>query len=114
MSTPERGHRDAAIAQAENWLRTNYSQPVRIDDLSARAAMSPRHFARRFRAATGDTPLGYLHKQRVVAARILLESGTGTVQDISMAVGYDDVGFFRKIFRRHTGSTPQAYRRSRP
>jgi transcriptional regulator GlxA family with amidase domain len=114
VTTVERGHGDNVIAAAEDWLRANYAEPVRIDDLSARVAMSPRHFARRFRAATGDTPLVYLHKQRVGAAQALLASGRGTVQDISMAVGYDDVGFFRKIFRRHTGSTPQAYRRSRP
>jgi transcriptional regulator GlxA family with amidase domain len=108
---PRVDHADRAVADAQDWLRDNYARPLRIDDLSARYAMSRRHFTRRFRAATGDTPLAYLHKQRVRAALALLESGTGTVQDISLAVGYDDVAFFRELFRRHTGSTPQDYRR---
>lgn len=108
---PRVDHTDRAVADAQEWLRANYARPLRIDDLSARYAMSRRHFTRRFRAATGDTPLAYLHKQRVRAALALLESGTGTVQDISLAVGYDDVAFFRELFRRHTGSTPQDYRR---
>jgi transcriptional regulator GlxA family with amidase domain len=104
-------HDDPAIAQAEQWLRTEYARALRIDDLSARCAMSPRNFARRFRAATGQTPLEYLQQLRIRAARTLLESGSGTVQDVSLAVGYDDLAFFRQLFRRHTGSTPQEYRR---
>lgn len=72
--------------------------------------MSLRNFVRRFKHATGDSPLIYLQKLRVAAAKRLLESDHRTVQEISDAVGYQDVAFFRALFQRHTGVSPSAYR----
>ena len=76
-----------------------------------RVGMSLRNFVRRFKDATGDSPLIYLQKLRVAAAKRLLESDHRTMQEISDAVGYQDVAFFRSLFQRHTGVSPSAYRR---
>jgi transcriptional regulator GlxA family with amidase domain len=72
--------------------------------------MSLRNFVRRFKHATGDSPLMYLQKLRIAAARRLLENDHRSVQEISDAVGYQDVAFFRQLFQRHTGVSPSAYR----
>jgi transcriptional regulator GlxA family with amidase domain len=104
-------HGDTVVAAAERRLQEHYAEPLRVEDLSARAGLSSRQFSRRFRGATGTTPLEYLHRERIRAARTLLETAELAVQDVSLAVGYDDVAFFRRLFRRHTGSTPQDYRR---
>ena len=69
-----------------------------------------RNFVRRFKEATGDSPLIYLQKLRVAAAKRLLESNHRTMLEISDAVGYQDVAFFRTLFQRHTGVSPSAYR----
>ncbi|MGZ4732337.1 MAG: helix-turn-helix domain-containing protein, partial [Terriglobales bacterium] len=61
--------------------------------------------------ATGDSPLIYLQKLRVAAAKRLLESDHRTMQEISDAVGYQDPAYFRSLFQRHTGVSPSAYRR---
>ena len=61
--------------------------------------------------ATGDSPLTYLQKLRIAAAKRLLESDHRSMQEISDAVGYQDVVFFRQLFQRHTGVSPSAYRR---
>lgn len=103
-------HQDDDIARAQEWIHENFQKTFRFEDLAMRQGMSPRNFARRFRAATGDPPLGYLQKLRVAAARRLLESDVRTVQEVGCAVGYDDVAFFRSLFRRHTGVPPQTYR----
>jgi len=103
-------HHDEEIARAQEWVHENFHMEFRFEELAARMGMSPRNFARRFLKATGDTPLGYLQKLRVAAARRLLESDHRTVQEVGVAVGYDDVAFFRSLFRRHTGVPPQAYR----
>jgi len=73
--------------------------------------MSLRNFVRRFQQATGDSPLIYLQKLRIAAAKRLLESDQRTMQEICDAVGYQDVAFFRKLFQRQTGVSPSAYRR---
>lgn len=103
-------HTDDAIANAQEWLHQNFHRDFPLDAPARRVAMSLRNFVRRFKQATGDSPLIYLQKLRVAAAKRLLESGHRTMQEISDAVGYQDVAFFRQLFQRHTGVSPSAYR----
>ncbi len=104
-------HNDEAIRRAQEWMHEKFQQEISGDALAGRLAMSPRNFVRRFKAATCETPLGYLQKLRISAAKRLLESDYRTVQEICDAVGYQDVAFFREIFKRQAGVSPQAYRR---
>jgi transcriptional regulator GlxA family with amidase domain len=103
-------HHDERIAKTQAWLHDNFQCTFRFADVAERMGMSLRTFARRFKVATGDSPLGYVQKLRIAMARRLLEHDDRTVQEISQAVGYDDVAFFRDLFRRHTGVSPQGYR----
>ncbi len=107
---PRSAHDDEGIQQAQAWLFRNFKQEVGMPALAARVGMSPRNFARRFTAATGDTPLAYLHRLRIDAARHLLETRPRSIADVSRAVGYEDLSFFRTLFKRHTGAPPRAYR----
>ncbi|SHF47504.1 Transcriptional regulator GlxA family, contains an amidase domain and an AraC-type DNA-binding HTH domain [Modicisalibacter ilicicola DSM 19980] len=108
---PEVSHEDSQIRRVQEWLFHNFNEPVRIDALAGRVGMSPRNFARRFKVATGETPTGYLHRLRINAARHLLENEQQTIQQVSRAVGYDDLAFFRRVFKRYVGSPPQRYRK---
>jgi transcriptional regulator GlxA family with amidase domain len=103
-------HHDDRIRDAQSYLHEYYSAHVTVDDLARRVGMSARNFARRFRQATGDSPLGYLHKLRINRAKQLLESDFKSIQEICYAVGYEDLPFFRNIFKRYTGLTPKDYR----
>lgn len=107
---PAFDHADAQIARVQEWLFHHFDEWISIDALAARANMSPRTFARRFKRATGQTSTKYLQTLRVNVARHLLESDLRSVQDVSYAVGYEDVKFFRTLFKRYTGRTPQQYR----
>lgn len=107
---PEPVHDDTRIRETQDWLFRNFTGPVRIEALAARAGMSPRTFARRFKVATGETPVGYLHRLRINAARHLLEDDLKTIHGICHAVGYDDLAFFRRLFKRYTGVSPREYR----
>ena len=104
-------HSDDSISEAQEWLHQNFHHTFPLEAPAERVGMSLRNFVRRFKQATGDSPLIYLQKLRVAAAKRLLESDHRTMQEISDAVGYQDVAFFRKIFERHTGVSPSAYRR---
>lgn len=107
---PAAAHDDVAIRRVQQHLFKNFRDEVTVDDLAAQAGMSARTFARRFRAATGDTPLAYLHRLRITAAKHLLESNEIGIHDVSVEVGYDDVAFFRRLFKRFTGVPPREYR----
>lgn len=103
-------HSDETISSAQEWLHQNFHRTFSLEAPARRVGMSLRNFIRRFKHATGDSPLIYLQKLRIAAAKRLLESDHRTMQEISDAVGYQDVAFFRQLFERHTGASPSAYR----
>jgi transcriptional regulator GlxA family with amidase domain len=103
-------HADESISAAQEWLHQNFHQSFPLEAPAERVNMSLRNFVRRFKQATGDSPLIYLQKLRVAAAKRLLENDRRSMQEISDAVGYQDPVFFRQIFQRHTGVSPSAYR----
>ena len=103
-------HTDDSISVVQEWLHENFHKGFPLDVPARRAGMSLRNFVRRFKHATGDSPLMYLQKLRIAAAKRLLEGDHRTVQEISNAVGYEDIAFFRQLFERHTGVSPSAYR----
>jgi len=103
-------HTDDAITSAQEWMHKNFAKTFSLEDPARRVGMSTRNFVRRFKDATGDSPLIYLQKLRVAAAKRMLESNHRSMQEICEAVGYQDVVFFRGLFQRHTGVSPSAYR----
>jgi transcriptional regulator GlxA family with amidase domain len=105
-----RPHGDEKIRQVEDWLRAHFDRDVSIEALAERAGLGPRTFMRRFKAATGRVPGAYVQMLRVAAARELLERGASSIQAVCSKVGYEDVAFFRGLFKRHTGMTPAGYR----
>jgi transcriptional regulator GlxA family with amidase domain len=81
-----------------------------VESLAARAHMSPRTFARRFKAETGATPHDWLTAQRVLLARRLLEDTDLGVDGIATRTGFGNAAALRHHFTRRVGATPQAYR----
>ncbi len=105
-----KNHGDAAVLKAQSWLETHHAEALRVRDMAQQAALGEKTFLRRFRAATGKTPLQYLQQLRIQAAQTLLESTDKNVEQIAESVGYADYSAFRKLFKRILGSTPSAYR----
>lgn len=103
-------HNDKKIRLAQNWFEENYYQTIDIKNLARNFGLSRRVFERRFKAATGDTPLLYLQRLRVEIAKNLLEKNSRSFSEIAFTVGYEDTGFFRKLFQKHTNLLPKEYR----
>jgi transcriptional regulator GlxA family with amidase domain len=103
-------HTDERIADVQAYLRNHLAEPVDLQQLAARFAMSSRTLIRRFKAATGETPMAWLQKLRVDKAKMLLESSNLSVEQLTRAIGYEDVSSFRKLFQQYTRMTPKAYR----
>ena len=105
-----RPHSDEKIRQTEEYLQQHFDSDISIGRLAERVGMGPRNFIRRFKAATGRVPGAYIQTLRVSAAKELLENGIPSIQSVSSKIGYEDIGFFRNLFKRHTGMTPGEYR----
>ena len=99
-----------ALAEVLDWAQAHLNQPLGVDDLAERALMSPRTFARRFRAATGTTPQRWVTAQRVAMAQRLLESTDLSVDAIAADCGFGATASLRMHFSRQVGTSPQAYR----
>jgi len=104
-------HNDDKIKRAQEYLQEYFNAQFTMDEVAQRVGMSSRNFTRRFRHATGKTPLAYLHALRINCARQLLETEYKSVQEVCYAVGFEDMPFFRNIFKRYTGLSPTEYRR---
>jgi transcriptional regulator GlxA family with amidase domain len=104
-------HADAAVRMAEEWLGTHFREPHAVAGAVAASCLPERSLKRRFRAATGTTPINYVQNLRIEEAKRLLETGGGSFEDIAGEVGYDNPAFFRRVFRSRTGLTPGQYRR---
>lgn len=92
------------------WVESNLARNLTVDELARRAAMTPRTFARRFKAATGTTPLQWILHQRVAAAQSALETTNATVDDIAATCGFGSAAALRQHFTKVVGSTPSSYR----
>jgi transcriptional regulator GlxA family with amidase domain len=94
------------------WIVDNLGEDHSIEELAKRAHMSPRTFARRFRAETGTTPHAWVTNQRVIAAEELLEASDSSIEWIAGEVGFGNAAIMRQHFGRVRGVSPQGYRQS--
>ncbi|GAA0325094.1 GlxA family transcriptional regulator [Sphingomonas oligophenolica] len=104
-------HDDARIRAVEAFLQANFRHDIPTRSLADRAGLGERTFVRHFKSATGRLPAAYLQALRIEAAKAMLEREAKPIQSISSEIGYDDVSFFRALFKRGTGMTPAEYRR---
>jgi transcriptional regulator GlxA family with amidase domain len=94
------------------WLQEHLGEPLTVEDLAHRSAMSPRTFARRFRATTGTTPMQWVLRQRVLLAQRLLETTDEPVDRVAELAGFGSPAALRQHFNRMVRTSPTAYRRT--
>ncbi len=98
------------FAETLTWLQEHLDEPVTVEDLAARSAMSPRTFSRRFLATTGTTPYQWVLRQRVQLAQRLLETSDLQIDVVAERSGFSTAANLRKHFNRALRTSPQAYR----
>lgn len=103
-------HDDSTIQEAQKYLEENYQRKISIEALSKELNIERRTFDRRFIKATGITPLDYLQRVKIEAAKKTLENTRKTVNEVMYDVGYSDTKAFRTVFSRITGISPNDYK----
>ena len=101
----------AALRRVQLFVEANLSQPIRLPDLAARAALSAYHFARAFKTSTGATPRAFIEQRRIERAKQLLEEAVLPLADVALEAGFETQSRFTTTFRRTTGFTPAVYRK---
>jgi len=104
-------HGDDLVVRAQTLLLTNLRRAPDLETLAGRLHVSSRTLGRRFKTATGETPLAFLQNARIERAKRLLETTTVSFDQIAFRVGYEDVSSFRRLFTRASGISPSSYRR---
>lgn len=106
----ELGGRTGRFLELVDWIRAHVAEPLTVERLAARAAMSPRHFARAFAAETGTTPAKAVERLRLDIARAAIENSAAPLERIARTAGFGDTGRMRRAFLRAFGLPPQALR----
>ncbi len=107
-----KNHKDEKVLAVQEYIESRYNGgSLDYDRLAEKYGLSRRTLIRRFKAATGDTPLHYLQRLRVEIAKTLLETRLHSFDEIAYQVGYEDTGFFRKVFVQQTGLRPKEYQK---
>ncbi|MEX2364355.1 MAG: helix-turn-helix domain-containing protein, partial [Balneolaceae bacterium] len=107
----QREHDDDEILKAQSFIEQNYQNQISVEAIAGQTHMSKRNFIRRFKKATHNTPLEYLQRVKVEAAKKALEKNVQNIGSLMYDVGYNDAKTFRSVFKRTTGLTPQDYRK---
>ena len=104
-------HTDTPILEAQRIIESNFRDNIKVETIADEVAMSKRSFIRRFKKATGHTPIQYIQAVKIDAAKEALEMTDQTVNEIMYDVGYSDVKSFRNLFKKLTGLSPIDYRK---
>ncbi|MGF6267375.1 transcriptional regulator GlxA family with amidase domain [Paraburkholderia youngii] len=100
------------IQSALDYARRNLQSTLSVDELAEVAHLSPRQFTRAFRAETGQSPAKAVENLRVEAARLMMEQGRFSMDQVARETGFADRERMRRAFLRTLGQPPQAVRRN--
>ena len=109
--TFETHHKSYVVREIQKYLSDHYAEKISLDLIAKNMYLSAAYISKIFKEETGEAPINYLIKLRLERARAQLEADSRTsVKSISSSVGYDDVYYFSKLFKKYFGVSPQNYR----
>jgi transcriptional regulator GlxA family with amidase domain len=110
MFNAQKKHEDEPIKQAQEFIEQNITEKISVEHLSVKFAIGKRHFERRFKKATNNTPIEYIQRVKIEAAKKKLETSDMNVNEVMYEVGYVNMKSFRSVFKKLTGLSPVDYR----
>lgn len=99
------------ISDILQWIESDLSMSLSLDDIARKSGYSKRYFQYMFRKTTGYSVISYIRMKKLTAAATQLKSTREKITDIYLSVGYDDGSVFSRSFQRYFGLTPREYRK---
>jgi len=106
----QKEHGDEPIKTAQEFIESNFSEKITVDQLASRLALGRRNMERRFKKATSNTVVEYIQRVKVEATKKGFETSRKNINEVMMDVGYSDIKAFRTVFKRITGLSPVEYK----
>lgn len=110
MFQGQKNHTDEAIKTAQVFIENNVGNKISVDELADKVSVGRRSFERRFKVATNNSVLEYIHRIKIEAAKRQFENNRKNINEVMFDVGYTDTKAFRTVFKKITGLTPVEYR----
>jgi transcriptional regulator GlxA family with amidase domain len=110
MFNGQKLHEDEPIKKAQEFIEQNATEKLSVEDLASKFAIGRRHFERRFKKATNNTPVEYIQRVKMEAAKKHLENTSMNINEVMYEVGYLDTKAFRTVFKKMTGLSPIEYK----
>ena len=110
MFKGQKNHADAEVKQVQDYIETNFADKITVDELADKFNIGRRTFERRFKKATHNSPIEYIRRVKVEAAKKEFETNRKNIGEVMFEVGYTDTKAFRDVFKRITGMSPIDYR----
>lgn len=110
MFNGQKTHEDEPVKKAQEFIENNVSDRISVEDLALKFAIGKRNFERRFKKATNNTPVEYMQRVKIEAAKKCLETSRKNVNEVMYDVGYTDTKAFRTVFKKITGLSPLDYK----
>lgn len=110
MFNGQKKHDDEPIKEAQAFIENNFTEKISVEELAIKFAIGRRHFERRFKKSTNNTPMEYIQRVKIEAAKKQLETGKKNVNEVMYEVGYSDTKAFRAVFKKITGMSPIGYK----
>ncbi len=110
MFNGQNSHNDEPVKKAQAFIEENVGDKISVEDLASKFAIGRRNFERRFKKATSNTPVEYIQRVKIEAAKKSLEASRKNITEVMYDVGYSDTKAFRMVFKKITGMSPIDYR----
>ena len=98
------------LRKVEDYVREQLADEISVETLAELVELSPFHFSRVFKQATGMSPLQFVTRERITRAQQLIRETSRSLIEVALEVGYTSPSHFAKVFRRVTGVTPTEFR----
>ena len=99
------------IAKTLSWIEEHFAEPITLKDLSYVSGMNEKYLCRIFREYTSKSPMSYVNEYRIDNACIKINESRSSLTQIAYDCGFNDSGYFTKIFKKYKGMTPGEYRK---